>query len=67
MPIGPIAGHGLYDEHQKTGYPRKQTHLGQTQPHLIHKHGKQGAYKSAVEIAAEVHQAKGDQNFPIGF
>ena len=66
MAIGPIAGHGLYDEHQKAGNPRYNTHLGQAQPHLVHKQGKQGIDERAVEITAEVHQAKGDENFPIG-
>jgi len=58
---------GLYDEHQKAGYPRQQPHLGQIQPHSFHKHGIQGVDESAVEVTAEVHQAKGDENFPIGF
>ena len=67
MAIGPIAWHGLYDEHQKAGDPREKTDLGQAQPHFVHKNGKQGAHERAVEITAEVHQAKGDENSPIGF
>lgn len=32
---------------------------------FAHKHRIQGVDESAVEISAEVHQAKGDENFPI--
>ena len=67
MAIGPIARHGLYDKHQKAGDPRKKTHLGQAQPHIVHKYGVQGVDERAVKITAEVHQAESDENFPISF
>ena len=67
MAIGPVARQGLHDEHQKPGDSCNKPHLGQAEPHMVHKHGKQGAHKRAVEITAEVHQAQGDENFPIGF
>ena len=67
MAIGPVARHGLHDEHQKTGDSGNNPHLGQAEPHLVDKHGKQGAHKRAVEISAEVNQAKGYKNFPICF
>ena len=66
MAVGPVARHGLHNEHQKAGDPRNKTHLGQAQAHLAHKYGKQGIDEGAVEITAEVHQAEGDENFPIG-
>jgi len=40
--------------------------MGEAQTHFAHKHRKQGADERAVKITAEVHQAKGDENFPIG-
>ena len=67
MAIGPIAGQGLYDEHQKAGDSRKKSHLGQGQPQVFHKYGIQRVDERAVEITAEVHQADGDENFPMGF
>ena len=57
MAVGPVAGHGLDDKHQKAGNPSQKTHLGQAQSHLVHEYGKQRADESAVEIAAKVHQA----------
>ena len=35
------------------------------QPHLVHKQGRQGIDEGAVEITAEVHQAEGDEGFPM--